>query len=142
LREDAQPKREISSRHSGCNYNSRSTPILRRESEVIAMIAEFSIYPLDGSQWIQVKERVVEVLHDSKLSYQVGPIGICVEGDWDEVMTAIRQCHDALIPQHERLITTITIDDVKTPVHRLVDLVKHAEIQKSRMPHGDMEVEC
>ena len=106
------------------------------------MIAEFSIYPLDGSQWIKVKERVAEILHATRLPYQVGPIGICVEGDWDEVMAAIRQCHDALNPQHERLITTITIDDVKTPVHRLVDLVKHAEIQKSRMPHGDMESEC
>lgn len=106
------------------------------------MIAEFSIYPLDGSQWIKVKERVAEVLHATRLPYQVGPIGICVEGEWDEVMTAIRQCHDALNPQHERLITTITIDDVKTPVPRLVDLVRHAEIQKSRMPHGEMEAEC
>jgi uncharacterized protein YqgV (UPF0045/DUF77 family) len=69
-------------------------------------------------------------------------VGICVEGDWDRVMAAIQQCHHMMTEEHDRLVTTITILNVKSSNRRLADLVKNAELHASRMPHGDMEAEC
>jgi uncharacterized protein YqgV (UPF0045/DUF77 family) len=44
-------------------------------------------------------------------------MGTCVEGDLEQVLAAIRQCHQAVAGNHERIITTIVIDDRKNQPH-------------------------
>jgi uncharacterized protein YqgV (UPF0045/DUF77 family) len=51
----------------------------------------------------------------------------CVEGTWDEVLAAIRRCHDAVARGHERVITAITIDDRKHQPHHLAEMVTSVE---------------
>ena len=38
--------------------------------------------------------RCLDLIDKSGLPYQLGPLGTCVEGEWDEVMNVIRLCYD------------------------------------------------
>ena len=56
--------------------------------------------------------RAVEIIRASGLEYQVNPMGTCIQGDWNKVLSTIRQIHD----EYERLgckriYTTIKVDD-------------------------------
>jgi uncharacterized protein YqgV (UPF0045/DUF77 family) len=79
------------------------------------MIAEFSIYPTDGAQ---DKEQawIADELETSGMPYRLGPMSTCVEGDWDDVMAAIRRCHQAVAERHDRVVTTVVIDAQKKTV--------------------------
>ena len=50
-----------------------------------------------------------------------------VEGDWEQVMGAIKACHQALAGKHARVITTITIDDRKHGEHHLDEMIQSVE---------------
>lgn len=78
------------------------------------MLVEFSIIPLNGDSQISDEiAKVMKLVDASGLPYLLTPTGTCIEGDWDEVMTLIRQCHEhtSLVSPH--LITIIKIEDEK-----------------------------
>ena len=54
---------------------------------------------------------------------RLGPLATAVEGDWEQVLTAIRHCHQAMREQHPRIITTITIDDRNEEPHYLDEMI-------------------
>ena len=60
-------------------------------------IADISIIPLGVglslSRYVAVCE---EVLSDAGLNPQLHANGTNVEGEWDEIMTALRRCHERL----------------------------------------------
>lgn len=96
------------------------------------MIAEFSICPLGTEHMSKDVARVVEVLQGSGLEYRLGPMGTCLEGDIDHVLSAIRRCHEAVRNKHDRVITTIVIDDRGREPHHLSDMVARVEEQIGR----------
>jgi len=96
------------------------------------VIAEFSIYPMGTEHMSKDLARVVEVLQGSELAYRLGPMGTCVEGDADQVLTAIRHCHEAVRTKHDRVITTIVIDDRGHEPHHLSERVACVEEQVGR----------
>ena len=53
------------------------------------LLAEFSLTPLDKgpsvSPWVS---RSLDIIDQSGVPYRLGPMGTCVEGEWDEVMRA------------------------------------------------------
>jgi len=107
------------------------SPILtspRRDS----MLAQFTIYPTDETHLSRDVALMMEILESAKVEYRLGPLATAVEGDWDQVMTAIRHCHDAMRQQHPRVITTITIDDRKKQPHHLDEMVSVVEKQLGR----------
>lgn len=69
-------------------------------------IAEFTIIPigvgLSLSKYIATCE---EILEETNLNYQLHANGTNLEGDWDEVMSAIKTCHERL---HEMGVPRIT----------------------------------
>ncbi len=73
------------------------------------MRAEFSIYPMpvDSSN----KAPAVEALPAGGPNARLGPLSTVVEGNWNEVLTTIQRCHQAVAHTHERVITKIVIDD-------------------------------
>lgn len=76
------------------------------------MLAEFSIEPLGAGP--SVGEHIAEVMKivdGSGLSYKLNPMGTVVEGGWEEVISLIRKCHEAVMGRCERAVTTIRIDD-------------------------------
>jgi uncharacterized protein (TIGR00106 family) len=50
-----------------------------------------------------------------------------IEGEWDEIMKLIKNCHEAVMKTGERAITTITIDDRKGKPNRIEEKVKSIE---------------
>ena len=87
------------------------------------MLAEFSIYPTDETHLSKEVARIIKVLEEVGLDYRLGPMGTAVEGNWDQIMSAIHRCHLAVAGHHARVITTITIDDRKNQPHHLDDMV-------------------
>jgi uncharacterized protein (TIGR00106 family) len=78
------------------------------------MLAEFSIVPVGlGSSLSKQISEVISLVEKSGLPYRLNPMGTVVEGAWDEIMSLIRQCHDSVIANGERIVTNIRIDDRK-----------------------------
>ncbi len=91
------------------------------------MIVQFSIYPMDSTHIARDVRKVVAMLKDVGLEPQVGPIGTCVEGEWAQVMPAIQECHRMMAAAHERVITTIIIDDHGAAEHTIREAVDAVE---------------
>jgi uncharacterized protein (TIGR00106 family) len=91
------------------------------------MLIELKITPVDGVHMSRNVAKTAEVLKDAGLSFQVDPMGTCIDGDWDQVFAAIQRCHESALTDHERVITTITIDDRKHFHHGLAEMVAAVE---------------
>jgi uncharacterized protein (TIGR00106 family) len=78
----------------------------------MAILAEFSIIPMGkGSSVSPLIAHVMNIVMESGLSYKANPMGTVLEGDWDAVMSVIRKCHDEVMKDAERAVTSIRIDD-------------------------------
>jgi len=76
------------------------------------MILEFSIVPMGkGAHLSESVARIAVLIDKSGLDYQLTAMGTLVEGNWDNLMALVKQCHDELKRDHERVYTTIRIDD-------------------------------
>jgi uncharacterized protein (TIGR00106 family) len=93
------------------------------------MLAEFTINPMQTEHMSKDLAKVVETLDATGLNYRVGPMGTCIEGPLHQVLLAIQHCHQAVASHHNRVITTITIDDRKEHPHHLEDMVAAVERQ-------------
>ena len=91
------------------------------------MIVQFSIYPIQAEHQSPDIGKVVQILESSGLNYRLGPTSTAVEGEWDDVMTAIKSCHAAVAADNDRVISHITIDDRKAPQHNLTEMVSSVE---------------
>jgi uncharacterized protein (TIGR00106 family) len=92
------------------------------------MLAVFSIVPVGaGSSIGDQLAGVLKIVDSSGLPYKVNPMGTVVEGEWDEVMTLVRKCHEAIMKTGERAITTIAVDDRKGKPNRIEEKVKSIE---------------
>jgi uncharacterized protein (TIGR00106 family) len=92
-------------------------------------IVEVSIVPVGtGSTGVSSYVRAaVEVVKSSGLSYEVTPMGTCLQGDWDPVFAAIKAMHEKLAALGcSRLVTTIKVDD-----RRDKDQPMHAKVEKA-----------
>lgn len=79
------------------------------------MLAEFSVVPLDKghkglSRWVS---QSISIIEESGLDYELHAMGTLIEGPADRVFEVIQKCHENMISQSERVITTIKIDDRK-----------------------------
>lgn len=92
------------------------------------MLAEFSIVPVGvGSSIGDQLAEVLKLVEASGLPYKVNPMGTVLEGEWDDLMGLIKQCHAAVLKTGERAITTISIDDRKGKPNRLEEKVLSIE---------------
>lgn len=61
------------------------------------VIADFCIVPLGvGLSLSPYVAEVERILEEAGLAHQLHPNGTCVEGAWDDVLAAVRRCHEAL----------------------------------------------
>jgi len=83
-------------------------------------IAEISVVPV-GTKTPSLSKyiaRVVQVLQDqSKVNYELTPMGTIIEGDLDHVMRVLRKMHESAFSDDvARVVTTIKIDDRRDKV--------------------------
>lgn len=92
------------------------------------MLAQVSITPVGtGEEMKELIAKAVKIIDKSELDYQLTSMGTIIEGDWDEVMTIIRKCHDELKNFADRVVTNILLDDRKEMTNRLKNKVLEVE---------------
>jgi uncharacterized protein (TIGR00106 family) len=92
------------------------------------VLLEFSIFPLDkGASLSPYVARCLKIIVESGLPYQLHSMGTIVEGDIDQVLGVLRNCHDALAADCDRISCTAKLDYRKGHSGRLVSKVKSVE---------------
>jgi len=75
------------------------------------LLAEISMWPMDKGQSVgPYVARVLDLIDRSGLPYRLGPLGTCIEGEWDDVMAVVKQCFDALAADSDRVAITMKCD--------------------------------
>jgi uncharacterized protein (TIGR00106 family) len=90
------------------------------------VLAEFSMFPTDkGESVSQYVSRVLKVIDESGLTYQLTPMGTILEGEWPEVMAVITACFQKLQPDCRRISVNLKIDYREGKTSRM-----HSKIDK------------
>ena len=80
----------------------------------MSVMVEFSVVPIGkGTSLSPIIARVLKIVAESGVSYKATPMGTVLEGDWDTVMKVVKQCHEEVMKDAERVVTNIKIDDRK-----------------------------
>ena len=99
------------------------------------MLLELSLHPIgQGTSIGSYVSRAVDIVDKSGLPYQVTALGTTIEGDWEPVMKVVRECHEALMADCERVVMRITIDDRKGRTGRLRGTLESVEKALGRKP--------
>lgn len=94
----------------------------------MSMLVEFSVVPIGTGVSISPQiAKVLKIVAESGVVYKANPMGTVLEGDWDTVMAVVRKCHDAVMKDSERALTTITIDDRKGKEARIEKKLESVE---------------
>ena len=98
------------------------------------IMAEFSMFPVDkGESLSEYVARVLDIIDRSGLSYRLNPMGTVIEGEWDEVMEVIKECHQQLAQDCNRISTSIKIDYRKGKEPRMDTKIKGVEEKVGRL---------
>lgn len=77
----------------------------------MSVILDFSIFPVDRGESVSAYvSRAVKIIKESGLPYKLGPMGTCIEGEWDEVMGLVGRCFEALKQDCSRIYMTLKVD--------------------------------
>ncbi len=80
----------------------------------MSVMVEFSVLPVGKDISLSpVVARVLQIVAKSGVRYKANPMGTVLEGSWEEVMGVIKNCHDEVMKDAQRAVTSIKIDDRK-----------------------------
>ena len=92
------------------------------------MLVEFSVVPVGKGVSVSPQvARVLKIVAESGVNYKANPMGTVLEGDWDTVMDVVRKCHEAVMKDAERALTSIKIDDRKGKEARIEKKLESVE---------------
>ncbi len=94
----------------------------------MSALVELTIFPTDkGASVSPYVARVVKIIRGSGLPCQLGPMGSCIEGEWDEVMAVVTKCYRELEKDCDRVYMLLKADCRKGAVDRLNGKIKSVE---------------
>ncbi|MBZ5587528.1 MAG: MTH1187 family thiamine-binding protein [Acidobacteriia bacterium] len=97
------------------------------------LLAEFSLTPLDKgasvSPWVS---RSLDIIDKSGLPYRLGPMGTCLEGEWDEVMAVVKACFERMASDCGRISISLKGDWRRGASGRLTAKVERVEATLGR----------
>jgi uncharacterized protein (TIGR00106 family) len=77
----------------------------------MSVLAEFSMSPMDkGDSVSKYVARSVEIIAESGVPYRLGPMGTCLEGEWDQVFGVIKRRYDRMAQDCRRITCSIKVD--------------------------------
>lgn len=101
------------------------------------ILAEFSMTPLDKGESVSpYVARSLDIIDRSGLPYRLGPMGTCVEGNWEEVFGLIRSCFDRMSQDCNRVSISIRVDYRKDKKGRLDSKIRSVESKVGRKLSG------
>jgi uncharacterized protein (TIGR00106 family) len=100
----------------------------RSREDIMSMLVEFSVVPIGTGVSISPQiAKVLKIVAESGVRYKANPMGTVLEGEWDKVMGVVKKCHDEVMKDAERVLTTITIDDRKGKEQRIEKKLESVE---------------
>jgi len=94
----------------------------------MSMLVEFSVVPIGTGVSVSPQiAKVLKIVAESGIQYKANPMGTVLEGDWDTVMSVVKKCHEVVMGDSERALTTITIDDRKGKETRITKKLESVE---------------
>lgn len=94
----------------------------------MSVLVEFSMSPMDkGESVSKYVARNLEIIADSGVPYRLGPMGTCLEGEWDAVMGVIKQCYQRMSQDCRRITCSIKLDIRTGAENRLTDKIAKVE---------------
>lgn len=104
------------------------------------MLVELTINSLGrGTHLSKDLAEILAIVDASGLPYRLTPFGTCIEGNWDDVIGLVKQCHEHARCLSHHIITTIRIEDEEGAVNKLEGNVAAVERlaghQLVREPH-------
>lgn len=92
------------------------------------MIVEFSVLPIGkGESLGELVAKIIDIVDVSGLPYKLTSMGTIVEGEWDDLMELIKECHFKMRQNSRRVMTFITIDDREGAKKRLEGKIEDVE---------------
>jgi len=77
----------------------------------MSVLVEFSMSPMDKGESVGTYvARSLEIVEASGVPYKLGPMGTCLEGDWDTVFGVIQRCYERMSQDCRRITCTIKVD--------------------------------
>lgn len=75
------------------------------------VLLEFSILPLDkGESLSAYVARIIDIIDKSGVTYRLNPMGTVLEGEYDRVMSVVKDCFNELEKDCSRISLSIKID--------------------------------
>jgi uncharacterized protein (TIGR00106 family) len=97
------------------------------------MLVELSILPLVGDGHLSDElAEVLKLIDSAGLPYQLTPTATCIEGDWNEVMELVRQCHNCVRSKASHVATLIKIEDEDGVTDKLIRNISSVEQKAGR----------
>lgn len=92
------------------------------------MLVELSINPLGrGPHISRDLAAILKLVDDSGLRYVLTPFGTCIEGQWDEVMSLVKRCHEQARRMSPHVLTTVRIEDEELATDKLHENIASVE---------------
>ena len=77
----------------------------------MSVIVELSIFPTDkGVSVSPYVARALKVIAESGLAYELNPMGTCIEGSWEDAMSVVDRCFQALRHDCDRIYLNLKAD--------------------------------
>ena len=75
------------------------------------VLLEFSMSPLDKGESVSAYvSRSLDIIDRSGIAYQLTPMGTILEGEWNEVMTVVTECFEAMRADCPRVEVALKVD--------------------------------
>ncbi|MBD3225841.1 MAG: MTH1187 family thiamine-binding protein [Caldithrix sp.] len=92
------------------------------------VLLEFSMSPLDkGISLSPYVARILDIIDKSGIDYRLNAMGTILEGEYDKVMSVVRQCFFALQEDCKRISISIKMDYRDGKESRLDSKIKTVE---------------
>lgn len=94
----------------------------------MSVLIEFSMSPLDkGESVSKYVAGSLDIIDQSRVSYQFTPMGTILEGEWDEVMDVITRCYKRMNEDCNRVVCYMKVDARKDKSGRLTSKTDKVE---------------
>ena len=94
----------------------------------MSVLLEFSITPLDKGESVgKYVARSIDLVDKSGIDYQLGSMGTCIEGEWEEVMAVVKKCFEQMKQDCRRISVAIKADYREGTSNRLHGKVESVE---------------
>jgi len=101
------------------------------------VLLEFSMSPLGKGESVgRYVSRSLDIIDRSGVDYRLNPMGTVLEGDWDGVLSVVRQCFERMRKDCNRISCTIKMDYRKGYSGRLSSKVASVEKHLKRKLKG------